>query len=109
MTWDDPGDASITKYQYRVFNEDGSDCSPWDAGKIAASATSHTIKGLENDQRYQIRLRAVNAAGGGGDVATGQWYGGGASAATGSGQCERLGSSPALAGPPRLISLVAGG
>ena len=62
LSWDDPGDASITKYQVQVYGSGGS--GEWeDMAGSGAYTTSHTVTGLTNGQRYRFYLRAVNEAG----------------------------------------------
>ena len=61
LTWDDPGDASITKYQYQQGGSawtDIPDSAPGDANEV-----SHTVPGLDGDTVYTFRLRAVNDVG----------------------------------------------
>ena len=69
LTWNNPGDSSITGYQYNVnHNATGTGnltgWSPWytipDSG---ASTTSHTFTGLAGGNEYRYHLRAVNAHG----------------------------------------------
>jgi titin len=51
--------AAITNYAYQV------DGGSWRALTPASTATSFTIKGLENGERYTISVRAINAEGSG--------------------------------------------
>ena len=60
LSWDDPGDASITKYQYST--DGGANFSDFDGGS-SASTTSYTITGLDNGVTYTLALRAVNPSG----------------------------------------------
>ena len=55
LTWDDPGDASITKYQIKQ------DSAAWaDIASSDADTTSHTVSSLTNGTSYTFRIRAVN-------------------------------------------------
>ena len=69
LSWDDPGDSSITGYEYRLNHNDTStgNLSGWSAWQgiagSAASTTSHTFTGLTNGTEQRFKLRAVNAAG----------------------------------------------
>ena len=55
LTWDDPGDASITKYQIKQ------DAAAWaDISGSSASTTSHTAETLTNGTAYTFQIRAVN-------------------------------------------------
>ena len=68
LSWTDPGDASITKYQYR--QKAGAEAwGGWtDIPKSApgqANAKSYTVTSLANGTAYRFRIRAVNAGGNG--------------------------------------------
>ena len=69
LSWDDPADASITGYQYRVNHNDTStgNLSGWGDWQTIADgeAVSHTLDGLTNGREYRFKLHAVNAAGAG--------------------------------------------
>ena len=70
LSWDNPNNASITKYQYRQSTDSGKTWSP-DWTNITASdenTTSHTVKSLTNDTVYTFEIRAVNASGNGAAV-----------------------------------------
>ena len=55
LTWDNPTDASITKYQVKQ------DAAAWaDISGSSASTTSHTVGTLTNGTAYTFRIRAVN-------------------------------------------------
>ena len=75
LSWDDPSDSSITKYQYRVSTDDGTNWNPdWtDISGSGAATTSYTITPLDNGTEYTFEVRAVNPTGNGpasGDTAT---------------------------------------
>ena len=55
LTWDNPHDASITKYQVKQDAAAWADISGSDAG-----TTRHTVRGLSNGTLYTFRIRAVN-------------------------------------------------
>ena len=69
LTWTDPGDASITRYEYNVNHNDTSTgnlsgWSPWTAiSGSGSTTTSHQFTGLTNGREYRYHLRAVNANG----------------------------------------------
>ena len=69
LAWDDPGDSSITGYEYNVNHNDTgtgnfSGWSAWTAiAGSGADTVSHTFTGLTNGREYRYHLRAVNAAG----------------------------------------------
>ena len=62
LSWNDPGDSTITKYQYRLVS-----LGTWydvpDSAPGGANAASYTITGLTNGTEYAFYLRAVNIAG----------------------------------------------
>ena len=75
LSWDDPSDSSITKYQYRQSADDGTNWNPdWtDISGSGATTTSHTVTPLDNGTDYTFEVRAVNPVGNGavsGDTAT---------------------------------------
>ena len=75
LSWDDPSDSSITKYQYRVSADDGTNWNPdWtDISGSGAATTSYTLTPLNNGTSYTFEVRAVNPVGNGavsGDTAT---------------------------------------
>lgn len=64
LAWDDPGDASIISYEFRLIGAQGSDWSPWTSVDVCSyAATGHTLLGLTNGVTYRVQLRAHNAAG----------------------------------------------
>jgi len=74
LSWTDPGDASITGYEYRYrVNRDGSDWGPGTAGIGAengwvmmagshAGTTSFKVSGLTNGVEYVFEVRGVAGA-----------------------------------------------
>ena len=63
LTWDDPSDVSITRYEYQM-RWTGVGWGSWTAIPGSGSATrSHALTGLTNGTEYRFKLRAVNAAG----------------------------------------------
>ncbi|MXY15731.1 MAG: fibronectin type III domain-containing protein, partial [Acidobacteria bacterium] len=62
LAWTDPGDATITKYQFR-YQVGVSLWTSWtDVPGSSASTTSHTLGGLLNDTPHKIELRAVRGS-----------------------------------------------
>ena len=64
LTWDDPMDSSITKYQ--VWHRPAASMSggSWaDIPHSGAGTTSHTVTGLTPGVRYRFWIRPVNSAG----------------------------------------------
>ncbi len=61
LTWTNPNNAGISKYQVRVSSDGGTTWSPdWtDIAGSGASTTSHAVTGLNNGTTYTIELRAV--------------------------------------------------
>ena len=55
LTWDDPHDASITRYQVKQGSANWADISGSDA-----DTTSHTVASLTNGTAYTFQIRAVN-------------------------------------------------
>ncbi len=65
LTWSDPGDTSITKYQVRHGEgQTVPSSATWaDITGSGATTTTHTVMGLTNDKAYAFEIRAVNASG----------------------------------------------
>ena len=65
LSWTNPGDATVTGYQYRSRHA-GVAWSAWtNVANSDADTTSYTVTGLTNGTEYRFKLRAVNAAGAG--------------------------------------------
>ena len=65
LTWEDPGDATITGYEYRVFADREQDWREWKAITGTTHETvAHTLD-LTNGVSYQVQVRARNSAGAG--------------------------------------------
>ena len=63
VSWSDPGDDSILKYQYQFKAPNVGGDSQWiDLPDSVASTTTHTFV-FPTPDMYRIRLRAVNSAG----------------------------------------------
>ena len=62
VSWDDPGDDSIVKYQYKLRPAGGSYSQLIDIPGSGPSTTSHTFV-LPTPERYRIMLHAVNSEG----------------------------------------------
>ena len=60
LSWADPGNATITKYQYST--DGGAIFSDFDGG-INSATTANTVTDLTNYQEYSFQIRAVNASG----------------------------------------------
>ena len=65
LTWDDPANNTITKYQYRRKTGVG-DYGNWtDIGGSGASTDSYTVTGLTSGTTYTFAVRAKNVGGNG--------------------------------------------
>ena len=65
LTWTDPSDTSITKWQYQQKENSNSYGNWTDILSSHANTTSHTVASLSNGVVYTFRLRAVNMNGNG--------------------------------------------
>ena len=77
LAWDDPSDAGITGWEYRVrAAPPAPGWGPWTAVPGSGAATvSVSFDGLDNGTEYRFKLRAVNAAGAGRAAPSGSpWY-----------------------------------
>ena len=69
LSWDNPGDSSITHYEYNVNHNDTgtgnlSGWSQWTAiPQSDSNTTEHAFNNLANGREYRYHLRAVNANG----------------------------------------------
>ena len=65
LSWTDPGNATITRWEYRVDSH-GLGWQAWtEMSGSTASTTSHLIGSLDNNTSYRFEVRAVNATGNG--------------------------------------------
>ncbi len=63
LSWDDPGDATITAWQYAWRTEEAAP-GPWRAiAPSDATTARHTVTGLKNGETYRFRIRALNGGG----------------------------------------------
>ena len=65
LTWNDPGDSAITRWQYQQKAGSGSYGVWTGIPSSGASTSSYTVTNLANGTRYTFKLRAVNASGNG--------------------------------------------
>ena len=66
LSWKNPADSSIIEYQLREKPVGVTDWRCWRRIHSSTNATtSHTMNWLTNGLRYQVQLRALNAAGAG--------------------------------------------
>ena len=70
LTWTDPDNDSITKYQVQQKKGAAAWGSWADISGSDADTVSHTVTGLDNDVAYSFRIRAVNS---GGNSAASDW------------------------------------
>ncbi len=95
LTWTDPGDATITKWQYRQKAGSAAWGSETNIPGSLASTTEHTITGLTDGTAYQFQVRAVNDFGGAG-AGLGAWS-------------EAVTITPELIKPVLMVSATADG
>ena len=66
LSWTDPSDASITRYELRYGKSSERSSATWAAiSSSAATTVSHMVSSLENGEEYSFQLRAVNTSGNG--------------------------------------------
>ena len=74
LTWTNPNDSSITRYEYQVNHTDTytgklSGWSGWaDVPGSGASTTTHTFTGLTAGKEYRYKIRVVKEVGEGNDL-----------------------------------------
>ena len=61
LSWNDPGDATITKWQYEI-KKSGAAWQWHDVTDSAASTTSYEVTGLDNGTRYHLPVQAEGGA-----------------------------------------------
>ncbi len=65
LTWKDPIDSSITRYEYRQARGNGAFGPAISIPGSDKATTFHTVRYLTNRQRYTFQIRAVNVYGAG--------------------------------------------
>ncbi len=65
LSWANPANNTITKYQYRRKTDTGTYGSWTDIPNSGDTTTSYTVTGLTNGTEYTFAVRAVNAGGNG--------------------------------------------
>ena len=65
LSWTNPANNTITKYQYRRTTDTGTYSSWTDIPNSGDTTTSYTVTGLTNGTEYTFGVRAVNAGGNG--------------------------------------------
>ena len=71
LTWTDPNNDSITRYEYQQKLNTSATWGDWTAiANSSATTVAYIVTGLINDTRYDFRVRAVNAEGEGDNSGT---------------------------------------
>ena len=66
LTWNDPNNPTITKYEVRSRLSGATVQGSWsEIEGSGATTTSHTLDGLTNGSEYTVQVRAVSASGNG--------------------------------------------
>ena len=65
LTWNDPGDATITRWQYRSAMSSGQSGGWTEIGNSGHETVSYTVTSLDNGREYYFQVRAVNSSGAG--------------------------------------------
>ncbi len=64
LSWTDPNNSSIIKYQVRQSDDGGANWGDWaDISGSDSTTTTHTVAGLTNGTTYDFEVRAMNAGG----------------------------------------------
>ena len=63
LNWTDPGNATITKWQYKQDAGQWTDICETAINTNCPATKSHTVDGLTNGTAYGFRIRAVNSSG----------------------------------------------
>ena len=64
LTWADPRNDTIVRYQFRYTETDAASFGPWtDIPDSTATTTRHTVDKLSSDTGYTFEVRAINAGG----------------------------------------------
>ncbi len=59
LSWSNPNDAAITRYQIKQWTGSSESGSWTDISGSGSSTTSHVVRGLTNGESYSFRIRAV--------------------------------------------------
>ena len=70
VSWTDPSNPTITKYQYKQKVGAADYDVSWTDIASSSTITSHTFESLTNGTAYRYKIRAVNAAGNGAEGET---------------------------------------